>query len=369
MKYQRALIFILFIAFLSVLFFIAVQLRLILVPFVLAYIFQFALRPLVNMLKQKGIRHGTAVATVFFTSFLILGTSLYILIPAIVAELSNIQSNIDNYAGVLIAKYNMMQEVFMGGSGPLSEFFGGKNIVNGFTESFKNNMVFYIQKIPQKIIGVLPMVLYVIVIPFATFFFLLDAQRIKEKFIALIPNRYFEISLNIVNSLHKQFGLILKGMLTSALIISILASAGLWIIGLEYPIIVGIFSGIANLIPYFGPISGTITASLVAIVTGANPVFFLYIILVFLGVNLVDNVLVQPLVLARAAKLHPLAVIFLVLTGSKLGGIFGMLLAVPLASLLQVVLIILFQEIKKPIRPPFKDFIDAEPPGDNTETA
>ncbi|MFC1551766.1 AI-2E family transporter [Candidatus Latescibacterota bacterium] len=369
MKYQRMLVLVVFLAIISIIFLIAVQLRLILVPFVLAYIFQFALRPLVNMLKQKGVGHGTAVATVFFTSFLIVGSLLYILIPAIISELSNIQNNIENYSSVLINKYHMMQEVLLGGTGPLSEFFGEKNIVSGITESFESNIMFFIQKIPQKIIGILPMVLYVIVIPFATFFFLLDAQRIKERLIAMIPNRYFEISLNLLNSLHKQFGLILKGMLTSALIISILASAGLWFIGLEYPILVGIFSGIANLIPYFGPITGTITASLVAIVTGANPIFFLYILLVFLCVNLVDNVLVQPLVLARAAKLHPLAVIFLVLTGSKIGGIFGMLLAVPLASLLQVVVIILFQEFKKPIRPPFKDFIESPPPGETAETA
>ncbi|MFC1489793.1 AI-2E family transporter [Candidatus Latescibacterota bacterium] len=359
MKYQRTLVFIIFLVLLTIIFLIAVKLRLILVPFVLAYIFQFALRPLVNMLKQKDVKHSTSVAIVFISAFLTVGTFLYILIPAIISELSNIQNNIETYSSVLINKYEMMQTI-LGGSGPLSEFFD-KNIVTGLTDSLKSNILFFIQKIPQKVIGFLPLVLYVIVIPFATFFFLLDSQRIKEKFITLIPNRYFEISLNLLNSLHKQFGLILKGMLTSALIISILASVGLSIIGLKYPIIVGIFSGIANLIPYFGPIAGTISASLVAIVTGASSMSFLYILLVFLCVNLIDNVLVQPLVLARASKLHPLAVIFLVLTGSKIGGIFGMLLAVPLASLLQVILIILFREFKKPIRPPFKDFVDIKP--------
>ena len=146
--------------------------------------------------------------------------------------------------------------------------------------------------------------------------------------------------------------------MTSAIIISTLASSGLWLIGLEYPILVGIFAGLANLIPYFGPVAGTIAAFIVAIVTGAPPVFFLYIIFVFLVVNVMDNVLVQPLVLARAANLHPLVVIFLVLTGSKLGGILGMLLAVPTASLLQVVLIILYEELRRPIRTDFSNYVD-----------
>ena len=360
MKYQRIFGLVLALVSVSILFLIAFYLRLILVPFIIAYIFQFALRPLVNMLKQKGVKHRTAVSAVFTTAFLLIGIFLYILIPAVASELSNIQDNIENYTGVLIQKYNIMQETLLGGTGPLNELLGDRTLIEEFSTSFRNSLFFFIQKIPQKILNFIPLLLYIIVIPFATFFFLLDAQRIREKFIRLIPNRYFEISLNVINSLYKQFGLILKGMLTSAIIISILSSTGLWLIGLEYPIIVGIFSGLANLIPYFGPITGTVSASLVAIVTGANPSFFLYIILVFLVVNLIDNVLVQPLVLARAAKLHPLAVIFLVLTGSKIGGIFGMLVAVPIASLLQVVLIILYNELKKPVRPAFSEYVDVQ---------
>ncbi len=358
MKYQRIFFFALALVTVSIIFLIAFYLRLILVPFIIAYIFQFALRPLVNVLKQRGIKHSAAVSAVFISTFLLIGIFLYVLIPAIASELSNIQDNIENYTGVLIQKYDILQETLLGGTGPLSELLGNKTLIEEFSTSFRSSLLFFIQKIPQKILNFIPLLLYIIVIPFATFFFLLDAQRINEQFIRLIPNRYFEISVNIINSLHKQFGLILKGMLTSAIIISILASAGLRLIGLKYPIIVGIFAGMANLIPYFGPITGTISASLVAIVTGVNPSFFLFIFLVFLIVNLIDNVLVQPLVLARAAKLHPLAVIFLVLTGSKIGGIFGMLIAVPLASLVQVVLIILFNQLKKPVRPAFSEYVD-----------
>ncbi len=360
MRYQRTIASIITIAVISVIFYIASQLRLILVPFVVAYIFQFALRPFVNMLKQQNVGHKTAVSTVFCTAFFLVFTLMYFLIPAIVSEFATIQSNFQEYTVVLINKYNALKEIIDGSTGSFSELIGERNIADDFSSSFQENIRFFFLKIPQKILGILPMFMYVVIIPFATFFFLLDSQRIKERLVSLIPNRYFEISLNIINSLHKQFGLILEGMLASAIIISILASVLLWLIGLQYPILVGIFSGIANLIPYFGPLAGTVSATLVALVTGAKPIYFIYIILVFLFINIIDNVLVQPLVLARAAKLHPLAVIFLVMTGSKFGGVFGMLLAVPVASLLQVVFHILYREIKKPPRPPFKDFIDRD---------
>ena len=145
-------------------------------------------------------------------------------------------------------------------------------------------------------------------------------------------------------------------MFTSAFIISLLSSAGLWMIDLEYPIIVGIFAGLSNLIPYFGPIVGTVAAFLVAIMTSMPPIYFVKIIFVFLAVNLIDNDFVQPIVMARAANLPPLIVIFLVLLGSHLGGIIGMLIAVPLASLLQVILKIIIVEIKRPRRTDFSKY-------------
>ena len=202
------------------------------------------------------------------------------------------------------------------------------------------------------------MILNIIVIPFATFFFLLDDHRIKKTIIGIVPNRYFEVALIMVHKLHRQFGFLLMGMLADALIVAILASVGLWIIGLKYPLIVGIFAGATNLIPYFGPVVGTVIAFFVALITGSSNIMFLYILLVFLVVNLLENIFVQPIVFSRAANLHPLLVIFLVLAGSKIAGIFGMLLAVPCASLFQVVIKIIYNEFKRPVLPDFSKYSD-----------
>lgn len=358
MKYKHILGFAVAFIVITLIFLFAFYLRLLLAPFLVAYVLQFALRPLINMLEQRGIKHTAAVTIVFASAFLLFALLLSVLIPAIVSELSNVQANIENYTGVLIKKYHGLQTKLLSRTGLLKIFLGDKSIVDEFTTYLKNNLLFFIQKIPQHIFNFLPMILYIVVIPFATFFFLLDAQRIKKKIIGFVPNRYFEMSLNIIHSLHRQFGMLLRGMFISAVIISLLATAGLWIIGLEYPLLVGLFSGLANLIPYFGPVAGTIAACLVAIVTGSPPVFFLYILLVFLTVNLIDNVLVQPMVLARAANLHPLIVIFLVLAGSKIGGILGMLLAVPLVSLIRVVINILYNKLTRPVRPDFSKYVD-----------
>ena len=329
-------------------------------PFFVAYILHFALKPLVNILEQRGIKHTYAVTAVFIVFFGILALFLQLFIPAVVRELLGIQDNLPQYSQALSEKIDDFEKSFLGKFGVITNMLSdeGSNFRVFITGHVTNLLLGLVKKLPVYVFSALPLILYIFVIPFATFFFLLDDTLIKKKLVGMVPNRYFETTLNLLYGLNYQFGMLLRGMFVSAVIISTLASTGLWIIGLEYPILVGIFSGLANLIPFLGPIAGSIAAILVALVTGESPIFILYIFLVFLSVNLIDNVLVQPIVLARAANLRPLIVIFLVLFGSKIGGILGMLFAVPVASILQVIITVLYNELTRPIKSDFSLYED-----------
>jgi len=352
-----------FVFILLALLYVFFKLSLILIPFVAAYILHFALKPFVSHLEQRGVRHMTAVVSVFVVFFGVFALFLHLFLPAVVSELMSIQDNIPEYSRSLTLKISEIESRLLGEFNTLYTAFdkdGGdaKTFVSSF---LSESALKLLKKIPRFLLSLLPMVLYVLVIPFATFFFLLDEYRIKKLFIGLVPNRYFEVTLNLVYSLNRQFGWLLRGMLITAIIMSVLISFFLWIIGLKYPIIVGIFSGLSNLIPYAGPVVGIIASFIVALVTDASSVTYVYIVFVFVLANLIENIFIQPIVLARAANLHPLLVILLVLIGSNFGGVLGMLLAVPIASLLQVVIRIFYRELKRPIRPDFSKFTDIEP--------
>lgn len=332
--------------------FVAFKLFSLLWPFIGAYVLFFVFKPFVHLLEQRELNHTLSVFLIFIAAFGILLLFFIFLIPAVASEISNIQNQLDGYINVLTGKFDQLKTRVSGFSIGLSGLFD-KGDIRLYLE---DALVLFFKSLPALIFNILPVILYFFVIPFATFFYLYDEVKIKKKIIGLVPNRYFETTLLLLHNLNLQFGLLLRGMFTSAFIISLLSSAGLWMIDLEYPIIVGIFAGVSNLIPYFGPIVGTVAAFLVAIMTSMPPIYFVKIVLVFLAVNLIDNVFVQPIVMARAANLHPLIVIFLVLLGSHLGGIIGMLLAVPLASLLQVILKIIIVEIKRPRRTDFSKY-------------
>ncbi len=353
MKYKPFLIFSSSLVILALILLIAYYLGSILLPFLLSYVLLFILSPLVHFLQQHDIRHSTAVYIVFSAALICFIVAGIILVPAIYSEISKIQTNVSEYSRILTDKYVSLQVLTIGRSGPLNMLLSNESLKAEIFSYVQTNLLKFLQKIPNLVLNIIPLILYITFTPFVTFFFLLDEYRIKKKLISMAPNRFFETSLTILHRLPLQFGMLLRGFLVSAIIISILASVGLWIIGLEYPIIIGVFAGVTNLIPFFGPIAGTIAACLVALVTGSEPAFFLYIVFIFLLVNLIDNVFVQPIVFSKAANLHPLLIIFLVLGGSKVGGILGMAVAVPFASLLQVLISILYKELYRPGRPDF----------------
>ena len=177
-----------------------------------------------------------------------------------------------------------------------------------------------------------------IIVPFVLFFFLGEGRTIKRAIIELVPNRYFELVLNLLHRIDRQLGSYMRGMVMSVMIVSLLSSTGLYIIGLEHFLLIGLLAGLANVIPYLGPLIGII-AGVVAAVLQYSALSFgvvIPVIIVFAIVQLVDNIFIAPMVVGRSVNLHPLLVIFAVFAGSELFGAVGMLLAVPTTAVIKV---------------------------------
>jgi len=186
-----------------------------------------------------------------------------------------------------------------------------------------------------------------IIIPFATFFFLKDGRHIKKSLISMIPNRYFEMTLNLLYKTDQQLGGYLRGQFFDAMIIGILAIIALWILKVPYFILIGVFAGLTNMIPYVGPLTGAVTAIIVVLITGGGSHQIVFVAIAFAIIQLLDNVLVQPLVVAKTVNLHPLLIIFAVIIGGQFFGILGMILAVPVTGMIKVLVNEFYISIRK----------------------
>ncbi len=191
--------------------------------------------------------------------------------------------------------------------------------------------------VAESIFGLFANIFYaVLVIPFVAFFFLKDGIHIRRSTLRLVPNRYFELTLMLMEKIESIIGRYFRALFIQILAVAGVASVLLYIVGLEYAIAVGVFTGLANTIPYFGPFMGFLAGTLVGVVQTGNFSLVPGVIIAMLITQVADNAVFQPYIFARAARTHPLLILFAVLIGAQLAGIVGMLVAIPVLTILRV---------------------------------
>jgi len=205
-----------------------------------------------------------------------------------------------------------------------------------------------LKETPALLGGVLSGITFLVIVPLVLFFLLAEGRSIKRGLIEVIPNQYFEMVLNLLDRIDQQLGGYIRGMVMSVMIVSMLSMLGLRIIGLNDYLVVGTIAGVANIIPYLGPLIGILAGTIAAVLQYSTLGWatILPVVIVFLTVQLMDNVFVQPVVVARSVNLHPLIVIFVVLVGSQMFGAVGMLLAVPLTAVLKVSIQTVYESLR-----------------------
>jgi predicted PurR-regulated permease PerM len=189
-------------------------------------------------------------------------------------------------------------------------------------------------------------------IAFISFFFLLENGLLRRNFLNLIPNPYFELSVATFAKVEKLLSNYLSGLLIQILTIFSFASLGLSILGVEYSLTIALFAAIANLIPYAGPLLGASFGIVVGISTGnfdtdlGLDYLIFKILSVFSIVQVIDNILIQPLIFSKSVKAHPLEIFVVIFAGAKLAGVVGMIFAIPVYTIFRVSIIEFYKGYK-----------------------
>ncbi len=183
-------------------------------------------------------------------------------------------------------------------------------------------------------------------VSFITFFLLRDEWLLLEAIKMFVPEIYYlgvEHMLWSINRLLRRYFI---GIVVQITLISILVICGFLIVGLEFrhALIIGLFSGFINIIPYLGPIIGATFGSLVSLVVFLQmvnpPSIFLFmggVLLIYVIVQLLDNVVFQPVIFSTSVKAHPLEIFLVIIMAGYIGGMIGMFLAIPVYTIIRVV--------------------------------
>ncbi len=291
---------------------------------VIAYI----LRPLVDRIQGFGVSRVPSILICFVLVFGVVSVLMTFLVPFFGTQIGDITQQITEEK---VADWAVSIETQLRQRIPVIE----EGIVIDGIQRLSTTLFQEQQftSLVESIFDVFTDIFYaILVIPFVAFFFLRDATKISSGILRLVPNKYFEVTLTIIEKIETSLGRYLKGLLLQCSLVAVVASILLSFTDLNYALVVGIFTGIANSIPYFGPFMGVTAGSLVAIAQTGDFSLIPGLFIAMGLTQLVDNMLVQPLIFSKAAQTHPLVILFVVLIGAQLAGLVGMLIAIPLTT-------------------------------------
>lgn len=286
----------------------------------------FVLKPLVNILEfQFGMRRSIAIALVFLGTGVVLVSAAVYLVPLAIDRIREM------YDGFKAFPFDAkLAEVAKDASANIP-FVDPASA----TQKIHDVMDSGVEMLSNSVSAVAGFAVNLAIVPFITYFILSGWDRFLKKLIEHVPNKYFEMTLNVINKIQTDLVGYLRGWILDSMIIGLLSIVGYYIIGVKYAALIGAVAGIANLIPYVGPVVGAVPAFLVSVTQYGDFRLLLPIVIQTLAVQMIDNIVVQPVCFAKTVDMHPLTVILVLVIGNELMGVAGMLLAIPIATILK----------------------------------
>ena len=321
-------------------------------PFIIALVITYLLHPMVkwielNLFKQvKMKQHLKRTLSVLLTYLLIVGAfilfiySTYLMIGGQFTNNVNVNNMIDS-----IMKYSQRyNDIFQSALAKLEtsglstdikdQFANVIERLNGLVGTAINTAFDSIKQLGSNLLNIL---LGVII----GFYILKDLEYFKkftnECCDVVFNKRRNKQTKSFLDDVDNVVSKFIRGQLLDGLIVGILSSLGLWIIGLDFPVLIGMTAGIFNIIPYFGPLIGTVPAVIVGLLSG-SPIKALFAVLVLLLVQQLDGAIIAPKVVGESVGIHPVFVILSIIIGGALFGLLGMLLAVPTAGIIKLLI-------------------------------
>ncbi len=298
----------------------------------IAMVLSYLLDPIVNRLQSAGMNRTLGVTLTLTSVILILVWVSTSIIPIIANQMAILagQLSMDNIRFIA----DQIEAQFIENFTFLPHGFLQENVTQLTENLFDTGRI---PDIMSNLIGIFTNLFAAfIVIPFATFFFLKDGSKIRRDLLKLVPNKYFETTLSLIDKVETRLGIYFRSVLLQSFLVALFSWIFLSIAGLSNSASVGVTIGVANTIPYFGPIIGYLLSIVVSIIeTGDFSLILPCILAVFL-VQVLDNAVFQPLIFSKSADMHPVAILFIILIGAQTAGIIGMLVAIPIATTIKI---------------------------------
>ena len=292
----------------------------------------YVINPLVKMAEAVAIKREVAVTAIYFGIALALLAAVTLLLPGLRAEVNSLASGSPSMTEQLDQAIDAVQREIIAEYPAAIRFMGTPEARNDRLSAFIDQQA---ANLPNLLTHMASIVLGIVLIPVFSYFFLRDSRKIVQLFMNRLPAVHIETSVAVWCEIERIIGRYLRGLAVDGMVIGTTAALGLWVLGVNYPLLLGAFSGMANVVPYVGPfLSGGVTA-LIAMIQFKSLAPLAKVLMLYLGIKFFDLVFINPMTVGRSVHLHPVLLLASILVGGHAFGLIGMVVAVPAVTTLQ----------------------------------
>lgn len=291
----------------------------------LAFVIYYLFSPLVNALERMSFPRYLSTVVLFVSAFVLLVITIQMVVPILSTQINALKSELPRYI-------EGVSKLISNTETRLNQSIGSFYEIDISTE-LRETMFAWASGLFEGLPGLAQRMLTTTVLaPFFAFFMILDGRKASYSLLSLVPNNLFEMALNLMHQLGNQIGHFIRARLLEAAIVGFVVWVGLELMGFSFAPLLALFAALTNLIPYIGPIIGALPAFAIALINGA-PAFDMILLLIAYGTaQVIDIVFIIPLVVAKIVDLHPVTVVVVIIIGSQVLGIVGMIISIPVAS-------------------------------------
>lgn len=319
-------------------------LGIIVLPLVMSAVVYYLLKPLVDWAEKQGVGRTAAIALVFTLVVLLLIGAVATVVPMIEEQLMSFIKNLPNYVReVEKQSTQILKDERLETFRPQLE-----NVITNFS----SKALEYAQTISKSAVdwagnvagAVARVTVAIIIAPFIIFYFLRDGKQMKEQFVSQLPTAIRPSVSRVLSGMNSQLSGYVQGQVTVAIVVGIMFSILFTIIGLPYAVTFGIMAGFLNMIPYLGSFLAMVPVVILALVDG--PLMLVKVAVVFTIEQTIEGRFVTPLVLGSKLSIHPITIMFILLTAGATFGVWGVFLGIPIYAAVKVVVVELFDWYK-----------------------
>ncbi|MDI2588950.1 MULTISPECIES: AI-2E family transporter [unclassified Psychrobacillus] len=319
-------------------------------PVILAVIAYYLLRPILRLIEKIKIPRVWGILIIFLALIGLITLLVFLVVPFLKSQSTRLVEELPVYLIQLLnsldsfLRTSFVADYYLEIEKEAMQVL--KNVPAEVGELFQNAISSIATGITSVLGAVTSFVLSIILVPFILFYLLKDGEELPKFVIRVFPPRMREDFHSVFRSIDNQISAYIQGQILVSICIGFMIFIGFTIIGMEYALLLGVIAMVTSVVPYLGPVIAITPAVIIALVS-SDPLMLVKLAIVWTVVQLVEGKFISPQIMGKSLHVHPITIIFVLITSGALFGVPGVILGIPGYAILKVIVAHFYTLFKK----------------------